>query len=90
LGAGPILLRTLISFFQCCRHSGALPISGLPEVGHKASKSAKADLDDGEPRAQLGLRYMPVDTVDVDFIYGQNLTGRGTHWLTVGLTPRTQ
>jgi len=43
-----------------------------------------------EPRTQLGLRYMPVDTVDIDFIYGQNLTGRSAHWLTLGLTVRTQ
>ena len=43
-----------------------------------------------EPRTQLGLRYMPVGTVDIDFIYGQNLTGRNAHWLTLGLTIRTE
>jgi hypothetical protein len=31
------------------RHSGAPTISGLPEIGAKVSKSAKADLDGGEP-----------------------------------------
>lgn len=43
-----------------------------------------------EPRTQLGLRYMPVGTVDVDLIYGQNLTGRAAHWFTLGLTIRTE
>jgi hypothetical protein len=42
-----------------------------------------------EPRTQLGIRYMPVHTVDIDVIYGQNLTGHGAHWLTLGLTMRT-
>jgi hypothetical protein len=31
------------------RHSGAPPISGLPEIGTLSAKSAKADLDGGEP-----------------------------------------
>jgi hypothetical protein len=43
-----------------------------------------------EPRTQLGLRFIPIPTVDVDFIYGQNLTGRSAHWITLGLTLRTQ
>ena len=43
-----------------------------------------------DPRTQLGLRYMPVGTVDIDFIYGQNLTGRSQHWLTLGLTLRSE
>ena len=43
-----------------------------------------------EPRTQLGLRFIPVPTVDIDLIYGQNLTGRGAHWLTLGLTVRSQ
>jgi hypothetical protein len=30
-----------------------------------------------QPRTQLGLRYIPVETIDVDFIYGHNITGRG-------------
>jgi hypothetical protein len=43
-----------------------------------------------EPRTQLGLRYMPARTVDVDIIYGHNLTGRGADWLVLGLTIRSQ
>jgi hypothetical protein len=31
------------------RHSGAPSISGLPEIGTLSAKSAKADLDGGEP-----------------------------------------
>jgi hypothetical protein len=41
-----------------------------------------------EPRAQTGLRYTPVDAIDVDLIYGRNITGVRTHWITIGLTAR--
>ncbi len=41
-----------------------------------------------EPRAQTGLRYTPIDAIDVDLIYGRNITGVRTHWITVGLTAR--
>jgi hypothetical protein len=40
------------------------------------------------PRAQLGLRYTPVEAYDVDVIYGRNLTGENAHWITVGLNVR--
>jgi hypothetical protein len=43
-----------------------------------------------EPRLQLGLRYIPIETVDIDLIYGRNVTGRDAHWLTMGLTVRSQ
>jgi hypothetical protein len=43
-----------------------------------------------EPRTQLGLRYTPTRTVDLDFIYGRNLTGRGADWFLFGLTIRSQ
>jgi len=43
-----------------------------------------------EPRTQLGLRYMPISTVDIDLIYGHNITGLRGHWLTFGVTVRSQ
>lgn len=43
-----------------------------------------------EPRTQIGLRHIPIPTVDIDLIYGQNLIGRGAHWLTLGLTVRSE
>lgn len=47
-----------------------------------------------DPRFQAGIRYMPVGNVDLDIIYGSNLTGEreafdeAAHWLTAGLTVR--
>ena len=43
-----------------------------------------------EPRTQLGIQYSPVATVDILAIYGQNITGRSAHWITLGLTFRSQ
>jgi len=43
-----------------------------------------------EPRTQIGLRHIPIPTVDIDFIYGQNITGRNAHWFTLGLTVRSE
>jgi hypothetical protein len=41
-----------------------------------------------EPRFQLGLRYTPVESLDIDVIYGRNLTGEQANWITVGLNVR--
>ncbi|MGI8525753.1 MAG: hypothetical protein ACR2K5_06160 [Pseudolabrys sp.] len=41
-----------------------------------------------EPRAQLGLRLTPVKDIDLDLIYGRNITGENAHWITVGLNLR--
>jgi hypothetical protein len=38
---------------------------------------------------QVGLRFTPIDTVDVDLIYGHNITGVSTHWITIGLNVRS-
>jgi hypothetical protein len=40
------------------------------------------------PRMQAGLRFTPIDTVDIDVIYGRNITGERAHWVTVGLSMR--
>jgi hypothetical protein len=40
------------------------------------------------PRAQIGLRYTPVEDVDIDLIYGRNIMGEDADWITVGLNVR--
>ena len=40
------------------------------------------------PRAQAGLRYTPVDNIDIDLIYGRNVTGEDANWVTLGLNVR--
>lgn len=40
------------------------------------------------PRFQGGLRYRPVDELSVDFIYGRNINGEGSHWFTVSTAYR--
>jgi hypothetical protein len=40
------------------------------------------------PRFQTGLRYSPTKDIDCDVIYGRNLLGERTNWITVGLTVR--
>jgi hypothetical protein len=40
------------------------------------------------PRFQTGLRYSPTKDIDCDLIYGRNLLGEGSNWITVGLTVR--
>jgi hypothetical protein len=41
-----------------------------------------------EPRAQIGLRYHIEEAVDLDLIYGRNITGENANWITVGLNMR--
>ena len=41
-----------------------------------------------QPRAQIGVRFTPQDNIDLDLIYGHNITGENSHWLTVGLNLR--
>jgi hypothetical protein len=41
-----------------------------------------------QPRAQLGVRYTPVEKIDIDLIYGHNLMGESSHWLTLGVNYR--
>ena len=40
------------------------------------------------PRAQVGLRYTPMDNLDIDVIYGRNITGEDSNWITAGLNVR--
>jgi hypothetical protein len=41
-----------------------------------------------EPRIQAGLRFTPVETFDIDLIYGRNITGENANWLTLGMNVR--
>jgi hypothetical protein len=41
-----------------------------------------------DPGAQLGLRYTPHERVDFDLIYGRNLTGERSDWITAGVNLR--
>ena len=43
---------------------------------------------DHDPRAQVGVRYSPSDTIDCDVIYGDNVTGERAQWLIAGLALR--
>ncbi len=40
------------------------------------------------PRWQLGLRYRPVDRFNIDLIYGRNLLGESSNWITLATTFR--
>ncbi len=57
----------------------------LPAVDEGEAPAPKAIR---EPRAQIGLRFTPQDKVDIDVIYGHNITGENAHWLTLGLNLR--
>jgi hypothetical protein len=41
-------------------------------------------------RPQLGLRFIPIPTIDIDLIYGHNINGRGGDWITLGFTWRSE
>lgn len=41
-----------------------------------------------EPRAQVGLRYTPRENIDFDVIYGRNITGEDSNWVTGGVNIR--
>lgn len=54
------------------------------EAGHRPIHQPSL----ADPRAQAGLRFTPVDAVDIDLIYGHNITGVRTQWITIGLNVR--
>jgi len=37
---------------------------------------------------QAGLRVTPTEKLDLDLIYGHNITGENAHWFTAGLNLR--
>jgi hypothetical protein len=44
--------------------------------------------DQTNPRYQTGIRYNPTKDIDLDLIYGRNLTGEGANWITLALAVR--
>jgi hypothetical protein len=40
------------------------------------------------PRIQTGVRYRPNDIFSVDLIYGHNIAGENSDWITLGTTVR--
>ena len=44
---------------------------------------------EANPRYQVGLRYNPIKSVDIDVIFGRNLTGERSNWITFGVNFRT-
>jgi hypothetical protein len=41
-----------------------------------------------EPRFQAGIRYHAAEAVDIDLVYGRNITGEKANWITVGMNLR--
>jgi hypothetical protein len=41
-----------------------------------------------QPRFQVGLRYRPVDRFNIDLIYGRNITGENSNWITLATAIR--
>jgi hypothetical protein len=41
-----------------------------------------------QPRFQAGVRYRPNEIFSVDIIYGRNITGEDSNWITLGTTIR--
>jgi hypothetical protein len=59
------------------------PLTLIGEVFGVAGGGANRD-----PRAQVGLRYTPMESFDIDVIYGRNIAGENANWITVGLNVR--
>lgn len=71
------------------------PLTLIGEVYGQAGARPAADAGDPpvphaivEPRTQLGLRFTPQDNIDIDLIWGHNITGENAHWGTLGLNLR--
>ena len=41
-----------------------------------------------QPRIQTGIRFTPMESFDVDVIYGLNVSGENRNWITLGLNVR--
>jgi hypothetical protein len=73
----------------------AKPFTLIGEVFGQAGRLPPVDDGDPpapnaivQPRSQLGVRYTPIDNIDVDVIWGHNITGENAHWFTLGLNLR--
>jgi hypothetical protein len=72
-----------------------LPLTVIGEVYGQEGRLVPAEPDDApsnnsvrEPRTQLGLRYTPKENIDFDVIWGRNITGENSNWVTVGVNLR--
>jgi hypothetical protein len=54
------------------------------QAGHRIADQPSVS----DPRFQAGLRFKLLDHVDIDVIYGRNITGENANWITVGLNVR--
>lgn len=41
-----------------------------------------------QPKTQLGVRYSPIEKIDIDVIWGYNIAGENSQWLTLGMNYR--
>jgi hypothetical protein len=64
------------------------PITLIAEVFGVAGDRMDAPHSVIEPRFQAGIRYTPIETLDLDLIYGRNIAGENANWITVGLNVR--
>ncbi len=72
-----------------------LPLTVIGEVYGQSGRLVAAEPDEAppnnsvrEPRHQLGLRYTPKDNIDFDLIWGRNITGENSNWVTAGVNLR--
>lgn len=72
-----------------------LPLTLIGEVYGQDGRLVVADPDAApsnnsvrEPRSQLGLRYTPKENIDFDVIWGRNITGENSNWVTLGVNLR--
>ncbi len=72
-----------------------LPLTLIGEVYGQQGRLVPAEPDAApsnnsvrEPRTQLGLRYTPKDNIDIDVIWGRNITGENSNWFTLGVNLR--
>ena len=63
------------------------PFTLIGEVYGQTGRLPAAEADEAplsktivQPRAQIGVRFTPRDNVDLDLIYGHNITGENSHW----------
>jgi hypothetical protein len=60
----------------------------LPKWSVIAETFAIMAPQEANPRWQSGVRYSPAKDVDCDIVYGRNITGERSNWLTLALTMR--
>ena len=67
--------------------NGILPSAELAEVFGQLGVRQDA-VGVTEPRFQVGLRWRPIDDFNVDLIYGRNVYGENSNWITLATVVR--